>query len=63
MILGINNFINSEALCPFSISFNQQNGIPIGSGDTVHDSKRMTLEIVDGLTACVEDGRVIKYRH
>ncbi|CRG92861.1 hypothetical protein PISL3812_09934 [Talaromyces islandicus] len=38
------------------------NGLPIGIWDTVHDSNRMALEIVDGLTACVEDGRVIKYR-
>ncbi|QKX61623.1 uncharacterized protein TRUGW13939_08775 [Talaromyces rugulosus] len=38
------------------------NGLPIGPRDTVHDSNRMTLEIVDGLMACVEDGRIIKYR-
>ncbi|KAE8358565.1 hypothetical protein BDV27DRAFT_163459 [Aspergillus caelatus] len=37
------------------------NNLPIGSGDTVLNPERMMLEVVEGLTACVESGAMTKY--
>jgi hypothetical protein len=37
------------------------NGLDIGSWDTVLSSERMNMDIVSGLTACVESNAVQKY--